>query len=391
MIERHDGSLRIEGAVIGAGQGVFDLILDGGRIAAIAPSGVAARTLCLPPLADLHLHACRAFLGAGPPVAGLGEAVKQVQARLADYGPADYARHAARLYGRARGHGTTRMRTHADVDARVGLDAVLGSLQAREAVDAAVEVVAFVTARGDPAGAEEQAMLRDAVAQGATMIGAALDFVVDAGRAIDALLDLAGELDVGVDVHLDEHLDPGRSHSRRFAEAVSARALPDVTISHACAVGALEAPERSRAIDAFLAAGVTVIALPATNLFLQDRAGGAAARRGITCVAELLAAGVPLRFASDNVRDPFYPLGDGDLLDVAAMAMTGVPLADEAALVAGICDGRATLSAGDPADLVLVPAASFAEALATRPAGRTVLRGGRPLPSAPAQETCHAC
>jgi cytosine deaminase len=94
-------------------------------------------------------------------------------------------------------------------------------------------------------------------------------------------------------------------------------------------------------------------------------------------VRELLAAGVKVRFGTDNVRDWFFPFGDGDMLDTALFTAVTANVDKDAQLIAGLCDGRATLAPGDPADFVLVPASSIEDALARRPAGRIVFKAGR--------------
>jgi cytosine deaminase len=129
-------------------------------------------------------------------------------------------------------------------------------------------------------------------------------------------------------------------------------------------------------IDGIAKAGITVIALPETNLFLQDRGGATPRQRGITLARELTAAGVKVRFGTDNVRDWFFPFGDGDMLDTALFATVAAGVDNDADLIAGLCDGRTALSPGEPADLVLVPASSIEDALARRPAGRIVFKGG---------------
>src|SRR5262249_55089251 len=138
----------------------------------------------------------------------------------------------------------------------------------------------------------------------------------------------------------------------------------------------MEPAAASALIDAIARAGITVIALPETNLFLQDRGAATRRRRGVTLARELAAAGVPVRFGTDNVRDWFFPFGDGDMLDTALFATLAAGVDDNAALLAGLCDGRTGLAPGDPADIVLVPATSIEDALARRPAGRVVFRRG---------------
>jgi len=93
--------------------------------------------------------------------------------------------------------------------------------------------------------------------------------------------------------------------------------------------------------------------------------------------------GVKVRFGTDNVRDWFFPFGDGDMLDTALFTAVTANVDKDAQLLAGLCDGRATLVPGDPADFVLVPASSIEDALARRPAGRIVFKAGRQVAGPP--------
>ncbi len=357
----------------------FDLHIEAGRIAAIKPAAGPARWVALPPLADMHLHANRAFT-LGPELPrDFEHAVALVAEMITSFDTAAYERQARRLFSRLVDKGTAVARTHADLGRVVGLDALQGTLAARAAfadrLD--VEIVAIASHEDDPADPATAALLREARAAGADLLGAVPAFYADPARSIDAILDLAVELDCGVDLHLDEHLDAARSQSGHLAASTRRRGLAGrVTLSHGCALSVLDAADRQRVVAAIAEAGITVVALPTTNLYLQDRGHGHPTVRGLTAVGELVAAGVDVRVGSDNIQDAFYPYGSGDLLDVAALAATAAHLEDAAALLRTICAGRAGLSAGDPADFLLVPGAQLSEILADRPAGRLRLRRG---------------
>jgi cytosine deaminase len=216
-------------------------------------------------------------------------------------------------------------------------------------------------------------------------LGASLNSASDPTQALATLLDLAERHDLPLDLHLDEHLDPAASLAGMVADAVIARGLQGrVTFSHFCVLSVLEPREASRLIELVARAGIAVVALPETNLFLQDRGGGTPVRRGVTLVRELIAAGIPVRFGTDNVRDWFFPFGDGDMLASAMFAVTAAHLDDDAALLAGICDGRSSIEQGMPADLVLVAAASLDDALARQPKDRIVFKRGRQVAGPPA-------
>src|SRR5262249_28310496 len=90
-----------------------------------------------------------------------------------------------------------------------------------------------------------------------------------------------------------------------------------VAAGHCSVLSALAPDEARRIIDGFAEARIAVITLPAANLFLQGRDAARLPPRGLTRVRDLLAAGVKVAAASDNIQDPFVPIGTGDLLEIA--------------------------------------------------------------------------
>jgi cytosine deaminase len=362
-------------------EGVYDLRLANGRIDAIEASRrETAGTIALPAFADLHVHADRAYARGPRPPSSLTDAIALVAEIRRAQREDDVRERASRLLARALGHGSLRIRSHVDVDPLVEERALRGVLAAREAFAGRIglEIVAFATADLDPASAEGQRRLAAALEAGADLLGAVPAYNSDPRAAVDALLDLAARLGVPVDVHLDEHGDPARLLLEHVVDGTLARGLENrVTVSHTCALATVPDDVVRRTVAKVAAAGITVIVLPALNLYLQDRGAGTPRRRGVTLVQELFEAGVEIRFGSDNVADVFYPYGDADPLEAAFLAALSAQVDDEDVLLAGIAAGRTRLAPGDPADLLLVPARSFREALARRPAGRTVLRAGR--------------
>jgi cytosine/creatinine deaminase len=361
-------------------EGAHELIFTDGRIAAIRPVAGTPTRLALPAFADLHLHADRAFARGPRPPRSLADAIQLVREIKLATTEADVRGRAARLFARALEHGSLRLRTHVDVDELVGERALRGVLAARAAVadTLEIEIVAFATSTCDPATADGEAKLRAAVAEGADLLGGVPAFHADPVSSIDRILGLAAQLDRRVDVHVDEASTPDGFTLETLADLTVAHGLEGrVAASHACALAVVDTATAQRTIDKIAAARITVIALPAVNLYLQGRGQGTPRVRGVTLVRELLAAGVPVRFGSDNVSDVFYRYGDADPLETAWLAAVAAHLDDENAVLAGVCDGRSRLAVGDPADLVVVDAPSVADALARRPGGRTVIRAGR--------------
>lgn len=294
-------------------------------------------------------------------------------------GVADIRERAGCLLRRALSHGTVRARSHVDVDDVVewrGLEAVL-AVGEELAGRLDLEVVAFATTRADPANPEGRARLREALDRGADIVGGVVSLYPDPKASSRVLLDMAAEGGVGLDLHVDETVEGEDTLIDQLARGAVERGLAgSLTVSHGCLLSRLSAERANIVIEALAEAQATVVALPATNLYLQDRGAGTPRFRGLTLVREMVAAGVAVRFGSDNVGDSFYPYGDADPLEAAFLGALAAQIDDEALLLGSITDGRTEVVEGEPADLVQVRAGSLTEALALRPTGRVVLRGG---------------
>ena len=379
--------LRLDAVTFPHRVGCHSMSLRGGLIDAIEPTPRAEpRWLVLPGLVNMHAHADRSFTVQSFRPASLADALDAATGARAAFTSADVRARAGRLFERSISHGVTRLRTHTDVDPIVELRSMQGVLAARgdvaDRLD--VEVIAFSTSRNDLAGPDAIERLECAIALKPDLLGASLNSSADPARALDALLNLAARNDLPVDLHLDEHLDPSRMLAPMAADAVIAHRLKGrVTFSHLCALSTLAPAAADALIEKIARAEITVVALPESNLLLQDRTDGTPRRRGLTLVRELLSGGVKVRFGTDNVRDWFYPFGDGDMLETALHGAITAHLDDPSELIGAICDGRRTIAVGAPADLVLIAASSFDDALARRPSERIVLRRGRQVSGPP--------
>ncbi|PAU86914.1 cytosine deaminase [Pseudomonas sp. WN033] len=236
-------------------------------------------------------------------------------------------------------HGIQYVRTHVDVT-----DPQLTALQAmvevrervRDFVD--LQIVAFPQEGilSFPKGPE---LMSRALELGADVIGGIphFEFTRDYGvESVKLLMELAQAHDCLVDVHCDEIDDP----QSRFLEVLAAEALSRdygsrVTASHTCAMHSYDEAYCSRLFQLLQKAGLRFVALPTENLHLQGRFDGYPKRRGITRVPELLDAGLKVCFGQDSIRDPWYPMGNGNLLrtlDVGLHAchMLGIERIDSA-------------------------------------------------------------
>jgi cytosine deaminase len=150
-----------------------------------------------------------------------------------------------------------------------------------------------------------------------------------------------------------------------------------VAASH-CVTLALQPERRQQEVaEKVAAAGISVIALPHTNLFLQGRDCPVATPRAVTAVRVLRSAGVNVAAGADNLQDPFNPVGRGDPLETAGlMIMTAHVLpADALHMVSGAARLAMGLEPGP--DQVAIRACSIREAIAFGPPDRVVFRDGR--------------
>ena len=376
-----DGSLstvHIVGGVVTAlpGQGTTTLDAMGG--------------LVLAAMAEAHAHLDKAFLAetVPNPTGDLMGAIVNIEAardRITEADTEVRAERAARLIA---ANGATAIRTHADLTDANGFTSINALLRVRDRLADLVRIEVFALC-GWPsigaAGANHRALLREAIALGIDGVGGCPHLEDDPAAANDNFLTMAAEAGLPIDLHTDETLDPTRFALEDLADRVLRAGFPHrVAASHCVSLVMQPEAVQQRVAVKLAAAGISVIALPSSNLFLQGRDHPVGTPRALTAINALRAAGVNVAAGADNLQDPFNPVGRGDCLETAAlMIMAGHVLpSDSYAMVSNAVRsimGRpaAGTTVGDIADLVILPVATIREAIAFAPAGRIVIRSGK--------------
>jgi len=383
------------------------LVGENGRIERVAPgieAGPAVRSvdlkgrLVVPGLVDAHQHLDKTRLRQLPnPAGNLQGAIAAFSRYAAGMSGADVAARAERTMAACLERGTVAIRSHVNVDAEAKLRGVeaLIALRERWRERMHLQVVAFLTGSGTRAGAPAREWLEEALRLGADVLGVNPNHADRPAEILDLVFELAERHGKPIDLHLDEHLDAGQTYFHAVIERTRARGMAGrVVASHCSALSALEPGEAARVIEGFAAAGIGVIALPAANLFLQGRDATKLAPRGLTRIAELQAAGVPVASASDNIQDPFVPSGSGDLLEIARWTLLAGHLGSNdlgkafdmissvPARLLGL-EHDYGIRAGARADLLITDAADPADLVASGPLARTVLVNGRVVAGGP--------
>lgn len=345
--------------------------------------------LVLPASVEPHAHLDKAFLAetVPNPTGDLMGAIESLEAHRHLINRAETERRAERAARLIAANGATHIRTHADLTAGNGTESVEALIAVRDRLRdlVTIEVVALCDFPfAGPAGANARALLRDAVALGVDLVGGCPHLDDHPEAATEAYLSAAAEAALPLDLHTDETLDPRHNALPDLAERVMRTGFPHrVTASHCVSLGMQPIAEQQRVAELVAAAGISVVALPATNLFLQGREHPTATPRGLTAVAALMKAGVNVAAGWDNLQDPFNPMGRGDCFETAALMVMAGHMLPEQALhsisnagrrAAGLADAGPTV--GCVADLVLVRATTVRESIAGAPADRLVMRAG---------------
>jgi cytosine/creatinine deaminase len=402
------GSLRpmpdqlLRGATLTDGSGV-DVRIRDGRVDAVgalrpAPSDVVVELdgrLLLAAAAEPHAHLDKAFLAdrLTNERGDLPGAIDTIVAARPSIDLADTVERAERAARLMAANGFGFVRTHVDTTLDNGLLSVeaLAEVRRRVADQLDMEIVALSgwPVAGD-AGAEQRSLLRDAIARGADLVGGCPHLENGAVRAAtETLLTIADETGVGVDLHTDETLDPSANGLAELADVVTSTGFArPVTASHCVSLG-MQSVERQRELaEVVAAAGIAVVALPATNLYLQGRDHQQAMPRGLTAVRALRDAGVVVAAGGDNLQDPFNPLGRGCPFETAALMLLTAHLSPAESWAAVTDDARRAVhrpplavAPGAPADLLAVRAGSLRAAIATGPPERMVWHRGRRVPA----------
>ena len=378
-----------------------DIAIAKGLIAAVEP-GITAEAaevidatgkLVSQPLIDCHFH-MDATLSYGTPrvnasgtllegIALWGE-LKKLQSREDIVARAmDYCR-------QAMGKGVLAIRSHVDVTDPT-FRTVEGLLEVRDRIKGKMDLqlVAFPQDGWLRAPGAEAAVIR-ALDAGVDIVGGIPHFertMADGAIAVRAACRIAAERGLMVDLHCDETDDPLSRHIETLAAETIAFGLQGrVAGSHLTSMHSMDNYYVSKLIPLIAEARVAAIANPLINITLQGRADTYPKRRGMTRVPELLAAGVTVAFGQDCVMDPWYPLGSGDMLDVAHMGlhvalMTGTDqmrrafqmVTEAPAQVMGLNFG---LQPGARGSLVVYDCATPIDALRLRPARTVVVSDG---------------
>lgn len=409
--------MMIKQAALRGKDGLWDIWLKDGKIAKIAQNLEAEGeqiieadgNLVIPPFIEPHIH-LDSTLTAGDPNWNLSgtlfEGIQRWSERKEKLTHEDVKERATKALKWQISQGIQHVRTHVDTT-DPHLTALKALLEVKQEMKPFVDIqlVAFPQ-EGILSYPQGQELLEEALKLGADVVGGIphYEFTREMGvKSVEIAFKLAEKYDKLLDFHCDETDD----EQSRFIENVAALAYQSgmkerVTASHTTAMHSYNGPYVSKLLRVCQLAELNFIANPLVNTHLQGRFDHHPVRRGITRVKQLHEAGLNVCFGHDDIFDPWYPLGTGNMLQVLFMGLhvshlTGYEqisqsldfITENSAKTLHITDEYG-IEEGKPANVILVDEKDEFNLIRRQAPVLASIRNGKIIAkTAPAQTTVH--
>lgn len=284
--------------------------------------------LMIPPFVDPHVH-LDSTMTAGEPVwnekGTLFEGIRIWGERKQTLSHEDVKRRAIKALKIQAAHGLQFVRSHVDVT-DPDLVALKALIEVREEVKPwmTLQLVAFPQdgILSFPNGKE---LMTKAAEMGVDAIGAIPHFEFTREYSVESLhfvFDLAKKYHLLIDAHTDEIDDPASRGLETLATLALETGLKErVTASHTTAMGSYNDAYVSKLMRLLKLADLNFVANPLINMYLGGRFDTYPKRRGLTRVKELDQEGLNVAFGEDDIKDPWYPMGNGNMMDVLHMGL----------------------------------------------------------------------
>jgi cytosine/creatinine deaminase len=365
---------------------LVDIGVTDGRIVAIEPMLAADAELfdaegCIvcAGLVETHIHLDKSNIidRCAPAEGRQANAVPRVAAVKSSFTVEDVYARAARTLEKCIQHGATRMRTHLELDGGVELRSfeAIETLRRDYAWAIDVEVCVFPQ-EGLTNNPRADQLLVEALRRGAKVVGAAPNYDPDPDGQIHRIFALAREFGVAIDMHLDSGNSPDGMNIGLVCDLTEQYGLGGrVAIGHGCKYSTMPPDDLVALARRIAHAGVAVTVLPATDLFMMGRDQTFNVRRGVADVNLLTEHGVNCSISTNNVLNPFTPLGDCSLLRMANLQANVCQIGEAHRLrecFAMLTERSARLlnltdygiRVGNPADLVVLDATTPEQSVA---------------------------
>ncbi|MCM3782332.1 amidohydrolase family protein [Neobacillus mesonae] len=348
-------------------------------------------SLLLPGLIEPHIHMEKAMLLSRMPkeAHSLQEAIEITVKLKEGFTKQDMILRSLEVADRLSSYGVTHARCHVEVDPVLGLSAMESVLEIKAQIKDRLDlnIVAFPQ-EGIFAALGTSELLKAAVKMGADAVGGITYMDSSLEEHLDYVFRLAAANDLPLDFHADFSLNPNDRAILQIAQKTKEYGYQGrVAAGHVTSLGAIPKEEALLCAEQIAEAGIHIITLPATDLYINGRDDEDNVRRGLTPVRLLHDHGVNVTYGANNICNAFTPFGTGNVMDIAWLLAHTAYMGSEkdakllvdmgtqhAAAVLGVSDY--VIRSGKQADLVLFPVKSERELLIERPRPLAVWKNG---------------
>lgn len=390
----------IKKARINSDENLKDIAIKDGKIINIEDNieGVASRLInadgrvLIPGLVESHIHLDKALIADRLPNKSgtLKEAIEVTGKLKPTFTKEDVEERAKKALMMLVKNGTTHIRTHSEFDPSqgfTGFETVMKlKKEFKDVID--IQVVAFPQEGIFKAEGTEE-MMYQAMDMGADVVGGIPYNDHPTKEHIDLVFEIAKKYDKPIDFHQDFKDDAdGISIEYVCKKTIEEGYQGRVSVGHLTSLAALPKEKLEPIIKLMNEAKISVMSLPATDLHLGARNDEYNVRRAVTPVRALRDGGVNMCLASNNIRNAFTPYGNGDLMQIAMLAIpvshlggaddlpTVLPMiTTNPAKALGLKDYG--IGIGKNADLVLLDTKSLNDAIIDIPDRLFVIKNGK--------------
>ena len=382
------------------GESLKDVAIQDGKISAIEETITetadrvidAEGRVLIPGFVESHLHLDKALIADRKPnnSGTLKEAISVTAELKPTFTKEDIYDRAKRTLDMIIPFGVTAIRTHSEFDPAQGFTGFEVILKLKEEyknlVD--IQVVAFPQEGIIKAPGTEK-MMYEAMEMGADVVGGIPYNDAPAEEHIDIVFEIAKKYDKPIDIHAEFSDDPiDMSIEYLCKKTIEEGYQGRVSVGHLTALHALPKAELDPIIAKMAEAGISVMALPATDLHLGARNDEYNVRRAVTPIRKLRDGGVNMCIATNNIRNAFTPYGNGDILQTAMLTIPVAHLGganDLKTVLPMITDNPAKaigltgygIAVGNKADIVLLDTKIKENAIIDIPTRLFVIKNGK--------------
>lgn len=289
----------------------------------------AEGNVLLPGFVESHIHLDKALIADRKPnrkpnrTGTLMEAIEVTASLKPTFTKEDIEKRARKALDMVISKGTSFMRTHAEFDPSGGFRGFEAIMELKEEykniID--IQVVAFPQ-EGIIKAPGTDKMMDEAMKMGADLVGGVPYNDMDPEKHIDIIFEIAKKYDKDLDIHQDfKDSYEGQSIEYLCKKTIREGFQGRVSVGHMTSIAAMPDEKLKPILELMAEAKINVMALPMTDLHLGGRVDEYNVRRAVTPIRKLRDAGVNVSLATNNIRNAFTPYGNGDLLQVAMLAI----------------------------------------------------------------------